>query len=60
MGDTFGAVTEVRLQVTHVRSLKIDAFNEFGVAITTPACEGDPEHPEHLPKDRWCEESARR
>ena len=31
----------------------LDAFNEYGVAIMTPAYEGDPEQPKFVPKDQW-------
>jgi hypothetical protein len=31
----------------------LDAFNEYGVQIMTPAYEGDPEQPKIVPKDRW-------
>lgn len=38
----------------------LDVFNEYGVAIMTPAYEGDPEQPKLVPKDRWYAEPARR
>ena len=38
----------------------LDVFNEYGVAIMTPAYEGDPEQPKLVPKDRWYTEPARR
>jgi small-conductance mechanosensitive channel len=31
----------------------LDAFNEYGVQIMTPAYEGDPEAPKIVPKDQW-------
>jgi small-conductance mechanosensitive channel len=31
----------------------LDAFNEYGVQIMTPAYEGDPEQPKVVPKDSW-------
>ncbi len=31
----------------------LDAFNEFGVQIMTPAYEGDPNVPKVVPKDAW-------
>ena len=31
----------------------LDVFNEYGVAIMTPAYEGDPEQPKFVPKDQW-------
>jgi small-conductance mechanosensitive channel len=31
----------------------LDVFNEYGVAIMTPAYEGDPEQPKLVPKDQW-------
>lgn len=31
----------------------LDAFNEYGVQIMTPAYEGDPEKPKVVPKDQW-------
>ena len=31
----------------------LDVFNEYGVAIMTPAYEGDPEQPKVVPKDQW-------
>ena len=38
----------------------LDVFNEYGVAIMTPAYEGDPEQPKLVPKDRWYAEPAQR
>jgi small-conductance mechanosensitive channel len=38
----------------------LDTFNEFGVAIMTPAYEGDPEQPKIVPKDQWYAAPARR
>lgn len=38
----------------------LDVFNEYGVAIMTPAYEGDPEQPKLVPKSRWYEEPAPR
>ena len=38
----------------------LDVFNEYGVAIMTPAYEGDPEQPKLVPKDQWYAEPARR
>ncbi len=38
----------------------LDVFNEYGVAIMTPAYEGDPEHPKLVPKDQWYAAPARR
>jgi small-conductance mechanosensitive channel len=37
----------------------LDVFNEFGVAIMTPAYEGDPEQPKLVPKDQWYAAPAR-
>ncbi len=31
----------------------LDAFNEYGVQIMTPAYEGDPAQPKTVPKDQW-------
>jgi small-conductance mechanosensitive channel len=31
----------------------LDAFNEYGVQIMTPAYEGDPEAPKVVPRDQW-------
>jgi small-conductance mechanosensitive channel len=31
----------------------LDAFNEYGVAIMTPAYERDPEQPKVVPKEQW-------
>jgi len=31
----------------------LDVFNEYGVAIMTPAYESDPEQPKLVPKDQW-------
>ena len=31
----------------------LDVFNEYGVAIMTPAYEGDPEEPKLVSKDKW-------
>jgi hypothetical protein len=31
----------------------LDAFNEYGVQIMTPAYEGDPDEIKVVPKDRW-------
>ena len=31
----------------------LDAFNEYGVAIMTPAYEGDTEQPKLVPRDQW-------
>jgi len=31
----------------------LDAFNEYGIQIMTPAYEGDPEQPKIVPRDRW-------
>jgi small-conductance mechanosensitive channel len=31
----------------------LDVFNEYGVAIMTPAYEGDPEQPKLVPRDQW-------
>ncbi|HKY63414.1 MAG TPA: mechanosensitive ion channel family protein [bacterium] len=36
----------------------LDAFNEHGVQIMTPAYEGDPEAPKVVPKDRWYQAPA--
>ena len=38
----------------------LDVFNEYGVAIMTPAYEGDPEQPKVVPKDQWYAAPARR
>jgi small-conductance mechanosensitive channel len=37
----------------------LDVFNEYGVAIMTPAYEGDPDQPKLVPKARWFEAPAR-
>jgi small-conductance mechanosensitive channel len=37
----------------------LDVFNEYGVAIMTPAYEGDPEQPKLVVKDQWYAEPAR-
>ena len=31
----------------------LDAFNEYGVQITSPNYEADPEHPKVVPRDQW-------
>jgi hypothetical protein len=31
----------------------LDAFNEYGVQIMTPAYEGDPDQPKVVPKEKW-------
>jgi small-conductance mechanosensitive channel len=36
----------------------LDAFNEYGVQIMTPAYEGDPEGPKVVPKSHWFAEPA--
>ena len=36
----------------------LDAFNEYGVQIMTPAYEGDPREPKVVPKDRWYQEPS--
>jgi hypothetical protein len=36
----------------------LDAFNEFGVQIMTPAYEGDPEGRKVVPKHHWFAEPA--
>ena len=36
----------------------LDVFNEHGVAIMTPAYEGDPEQPKLVPKERWFDAPA--
>jgi small-conductance mechanosensitive channel len=38
----------------------LDVFNEYGVAIMTPAYESDPEQAKVVPKDQWYAEPARR
>ena len=38
----------------------LDVFNEYGVAIMTPAYVADPEQPKLVPKDQWYAEPARR
>jgi small-conductance mechanosensitive channel len=38
----------------------LDAFNEFGVQIMTPAYEGDPAQPKLVPKDQWWAPPAKR
>jgi hypothetical protein len=37
----------------------LDLFNEYGVAIMTPAYEGDPERPKIVTKEQWYAEPAR-
>jgi small-conductance mechanosensitive channel len=37
----------------------LDMFNEYGVAIMTPAYEGDTEQPKVVPKARWYAAPAR-
>jgi small-conductance mechanosensitive channel len=37
----------------------LDVFNEYGVAIMTPAYEGDPEQPKLVARDQWYAEPAR-
>jgi hypothetical protein len=37
----------------------LDAFNEYGVAIMTPAYERDPEEPKVVPKEKWYLSPAR-
>jgi small-conductance mechanosensitive channel len=31
----------------------LDAFNEYGIQIMTPAYEGDPDEPKIVPRDKW-------
>lgn len=38
----------------------LDAFNEYGVQIMTPAYEGDPEKPKVVPKEEWFPAPAKR
>jgi small-conductance mechanosensitive channel len=38
----------------------LDAFNEYGVQIMTPAYEGDPGEPKVVPKDQWFKSPANR
>ena len=37
----------------------LDLFNQYGVAIMTPAYEGDPERPKIVAKEQWYAEQAR-
>jgi small-conductance mechanosensitive channel len=37
----------------------LDAFNEHGVQIMTPAYEGDPEQPKVVPQEKWFASPAR-
>lgn len=46
-----------RLYTALHRSI-LDAFNEYGVQIMTPAYEGDPEQAKVVPKDKWFESPA--
>jgi hypothetical protein len=38
----------------------LDVFNEYGVAIMTPAYVSDTEQPKVVPKDQWYAAPARR
>jgi small-conductance mechanosensitive channel len=38
----------------------LDAFNEYGVQIMTPAYEGDPAQPKTVPKEQWFNPPAER
>jgi hypothetical protein len=37
----------------------LDAFNEYGVQITSPRYEADPSHPKLVPRDQWFAPPAR-
>jgi len=37
----------------------LDVFNEYGVAIMTPAYVADTEEPKLVPKDQWYQEPAK-
>jgi len=50
---------KVRLYAELHRNI-LDAFNEYGVQIMTPAYEGDPERPKTVPKDQWFSPPAKR
>ena len=37
----------------------LDAFNEYGVQIMTPAYEGDPDQPKVVAKEQWFAQPAK-
>ncbi|MCL4806368.1 MAG: mechanosensitive ion channel family protein [Thermoanaerobaculia bacterium] len=46
--------------LTALHSSILDAFNEFGVQITSPNYEADPEAPKVVPREQWFAAPARR
>ncbi|MDZ7589344.1 MAG: mechanosensitive ion channel family protein [Rubrivivax sp.] len=52
-GEMNSIYTELHRQI-------LDVFNEYGVAIMTPAYESDPEQPKVVPKDQWYAAPAKR
>ncbi len=46
--------------LTALHSNILDAFNEFGVQITSPNYEADPEAPKVVPREQWFAAPARR
>jgi small-conductance mechanosensitive channel len=52
--NVFVDVPHVMAQVySELHKNVLDAFNEYGVQIMTPAYEGDPDQPKVVPKDQW-------
>jgi small-conductance mechanosensitive channel len=44
---------ERRIALAEVHANILDAFNEYGVQITSPNYEADPDKPKVVPRDRW-------
>ena len=44
---------ERAITLAAVNTSILDAFNEYGVQITSPNYEGDPEKPKIVPRDQW-------
>ena len=49
----FGSATRFVERRAELHRHILDVFNEYGVAIMTPAYEGDPEQPKVVPRERW-------
>ena len=48
-----------RVTLANVHRQILDAFNEYGVQITSPRYEADPSHPKLVPRDQWFAAPAR-
>jgi small-conductance mechanosensitive channel len=48
-----------RVTLANVHKNILDAFNEYGVQITSPNYEADPSHPKLVPPDQWFAAPAR-